>query len=253
MEEPGKYTYQYPHPAVTVDCVIFGFDGKSLRILLIERGVEPFKGRWALPGGFVRIDETVDAAARRELQEETNVRGVYMSQLAVFSDVDRDPRERVITVAYYALVKPSDHDVVGGDDAARAMWFGIDEYPDLVFDHEQIVKAAFAQLKRNFRAGNVGLELFEDKFSISQLYTLHSLVTQREIDRRNFYKKVTSYGFVGPTSEKMRETPHKPSQLFSIDREIYNNEVSESFNLSWFDLGKEKKKKKKPGAETSEK
>lgn len=249
MKEIGTYTYQYPHPAVTVDCAIFGFDGKSLRILLIERGVEPFKGRWALPGGFVRMDETVEEAAMRELQEETNVKGVYMSQLAVFSEVDRDPRERVITVAFYALVKPSDHDVIGGDDAARAMWFGIDEYPELVFDHEKILKAAFTQLQRNFRAGNVGLELFEDKFSISQLYTLHSLVTQRDIDRRNFYKKVTSFNYIEPTSERMKETPHKPSQLFSIDRQTYDSEVRESFNLLRIDLGtafSRKKPRNKP-------
>jgi 8-oxo-dGTP diphosphatase len=221
---------------VTADCVIFGFDGKSLRILLIERGVEPFKGSWALPGGFVRIDETVEEAAIRELQEETNVKGVYMSQLAVFSKVDRDPRERVITVAFFALVKPSDHDVIGGDDAASARWFGIDDYPSLVFDHEQIVRAAFSQLQRNFRAGNVGLELFEDKFSMSQLYTLHSLVTQKEIDRRNFYKKMTSNEYIEPTREKMSETPHKPSQLFALDRKKYDSEIKESFNLLRFDL-----------------
>lgn len=248
MEKIRKFTYEYPHPAVTVDCVIFGFDGKSLRILLIERGVEPFKGSWALPGGFVRMDETVEKAAMRELQEETNVKGVYMSQLAVFSEVDRDPRERVITVAFYALVKPSDHDVIGGDDAASAQWFSLDDYPALVFDHEQILKAAFSQLQRNFRAGNVGLELFEDKFSISQLYALHSLVTQKEIDRRNFYKKVTSYNYIEPTTDKVRETPHKPSMLYSLDRIFYDSEIRESFNLQRIDLEEElvKKQTKKP-------
>lgn len=249
MEKIGKFTYAYPHPAVTVDCVIFGFDGKSLRILLIERGVEPFKGSWALPGGFVRMDETVEMAALRELQEETNVRGVYLSQLAVFSEVERDPRERVITVAFYALVKPSDHDVIGGDDAACARWFSLDDYPPLVFDHEQILKAAFSQLQRNFRAGNVGLELFEDKFSISQLYILHSLVTQKDIDRRNFYKKVTSYNYVEPTNEKIMETAHKPSMLYSINRNIYDSVIAESFNLLRIEMeeetGKPKNKKNK--------
>jgi len=244
MEKFRKFSYEYPHPAVTVDCVIFGFDGKSLRILLIERGVEPFRGSWALPGGFVKIDEKVEDAAIRELQEETNVRGVYMSQLSVFSEVDRDPRERVITVAFYALVKPSDHDVIGGDDAASASWFSLDDYPTLVFDHELIVKAAFAQLQRNFRAGNVGLELFEDKFSISQLYTLHSLVTKKEIDRRNFYKKVTSYNYIEPTNEKMSETPHKPSQLFSIDRKAYDDEIRYSYNLQRFNLEDEEEEPK---------
>ena len=247
MKEKEVFTYEYPRPAVTVDCVIFGFDGKSLRILLIERGREPYIGSWALPGGFVRMDETVEEAAIRELQEETNMKGVYMSQLAVFSDVLRDPRGRVITVAFYALVKPSDHDVIGGDDAASAQWFSLDDYPIPVFDHEQIIKAAYSQLQRNFRAGNVGLEMFEDKFSISQLYTLHSLVTQKDIDRRNFYKKMTSFEYIEPTSEKMSDTPHKPSQLFSIDRLTYDSEIKESFNLSRFDLEeKSKYPKSKP-------
>lgn len=231
MDQQGKFTYQYPHPAVTVDCVIFGFDGKSLRILLIERGVEPFKGGWALPGGFVRIDETVEEAAMRELWEETNVKGVYMSQLAVFSEVERDPRERVITVAFYALVRPSDHDVIGGDDAANARWFSLDDFPPLVFDHEKIVSAAWSQLQRNFRAGSVGLELFEDKFSMSQLYTLHSLVTQKEIDRRNFYKKMTSFNYIESTSQKSRDSTHKPAMLFSLDRKLYEQELKENTNL----------------------
>lgn len=247
MKKNQEFSYKYPHPAVTVDCVLFGFDGKSLRILLIERGIEPFKGSWALPGGFVRMDETVEEAAMRELYEETNVTGVYMSQLSVFSKVDRDPRERVITVAFYALVKPSDHDVIGGDDAASAKWFSLDDYPPLVFDHEQIVRAAFSQLQRNFRAGNIGLELFEDKFSISQLYTLHSLVTLKDIDRRNFYKKMTSIEYIEPTREKMSDTPHKPSQLFYLDRNTYDSEIKESFNLLRFDLEeKPKDPKSKP-------
>lgn len=247
MEEKEVFTYEYPRPSLTVDCVIFGFDGKSLRILLIERGREPYIGSWALPGGFVRMNETVEEAAIRELQEETNMKGVYMSQLAVFSEVLRDPRGRVITVAFYALVKPSDHDVIGGDDAASAQWFSLDDYPIPVFDHEQIIKAAYSQLQRNFRAGNVGLEMFEDKFSISQLYTLHSLVTQKDIDRRNFYKKMTSFEYIEPTNEKMSDTPHKPSQLFSIDRTAYDSEIKESFNLSRLDLeGKSKDPKSKP-------
>jgi len=241
MKEKEVFTYEYARPALTVDCVIFGFDGKSLRILLIERGLEPYKGSWALPGGFVRMDETVEEAAIRELQEETNVKGVYLSQLSVFSEVERDPRGRVITVAFYALVKPSDHDVIGGDDAASAQWFSLDDYPIPVFDHEQIIKAAYSQLQRNFRAGNVGLEMFEDKFSISQLYTLHSLVTQKDIDRRNFYKKMTSFDYIEPTNEKMSDTPHKPSQLFSIDRTAYDSEIKESFNLSRLDLEEKSK------------
>ena len=113
-----SYTYQYPHPAVATDCVVFGFDGKEIRILLIERGVEPYKGSWAFPGGFMRMDETAEACARRKLSEETNLMVYTLKQFGTFTEVHRDPRERVISIAYYALVRPAD--VVGGDDATQA-------------------------------------------------------------------------------------------------------------------------------------
>ena len=128
MEE-NKYCYRYPHPAVTTDCVIFGFDGERLQVLLIERGIEPYKDHWALPGGFVGIDESAEECARRELQEETGLQGVTIEQFHTFSDVNRDPRERVISIAFYALVKLSE--VKGGDDASEAQWFSYDDVPSL--------------------------------------------------------------------------------------------------------------------------
>src|ERR1043165_750364 len=129
------YTYQYPRAALTVDCVVFGFDDQELKVLLIERGLEPFKGKWALPGGFVRVDETLDDAARRELEEETGLKDVFLEQLYTFGAVDRDPRERVVSVAYYALVKPADHITAASTDAAEARWFPVSEVPSLAFDH----------------------------------------------------------------------------------------------------------------------
>ena len=134
----GTYTYEYPHPSVTTDCVIFGFDGTKLKVLLVERGIEPFKGRWAFPGGFLRMDESTEACALRELQEETGLEGAYIKQFHTFSDPKRDPRERVVTVAYYALVRMQE--VRGGDDAARAAWFALDEVPSLAFDHDKIFR-----------------------------------------------------------------------------------------------------------------
>ena len=127
------FSYKYPHPAVTTDCVIFGFDGTRLQVLLIERGLEPYKGKWAFPGGFMKMDESAEQGAKRELMEETGMKAEYMEQFHAFTDPDRDPRERVITIAYYALCKIQE--VKGGDDAAKAQWFSIDKIPQLAFEH----------------------------------------------------------------------------------------------------------------------
>src|SRR5215471_3689045 len=141
------YKYQYPRAALTVDCVVFGFDEGELKVLLIERGLEPFKGRWALPGGFVRVDETLDDAARRELQEEAGLKDVFLEQLYTFGGVDRDPRERVVSVAYYALVKLSAHATKAATDAADAQWFPISKVPRPAFDHADILATAVDRLK----------------------------------------------------------------------------------------------------------
>src|SRR5580658_8572686 len=129
------HTYQYPRAALTVDCVVFGFDESELKVLLIQRALEPFQGRWALPGGFVRVDETIDGAARRELAEETGLKNVFLEQLFTFGEPGRDPRERVVSVAHYALVKLSDHRAKAATDAANAAWFPISKVPTLAFDH----------------------------------------------------------------------------------------------------------------------
>src|SRR6266702_8768716 len=129
------HTYQYPRAALTVDCVVFGYDEGELKVLLIERGLDPFKGRWALPGGFVRVDETLDDAARRELAEETGLKKVFLEQLYTFGAVDRDPRERVVSVAYYALVKQAAYVTKADTDATDARWFPMSKVPELAFDH----------------------------------------------------------------------------------------------------------------------
>ena len=139
-----NYCYKYPHPAVTADCVIFGFDGINIKVLLIQRGIDPYKGKWAFPGGFMNMDETAEQCARRELEEETGLKDVTVEQFYTFTDVNRDPRERVITVAHYALVKLSE--VKGGDDADDAQWFSLDELPPLAFDHEEILNKALQSI-----------------------------------------------------------------------------------------------------------
>ena len=183
MEEL-MYHYKYPHPSVTTDCVIFGFDGTKLNVLLIERGIEPFKGRWAFPGGFIKMDETAMQGAKRELFEETGLKDAYIRQFHTFSDVDRDPRERVITIAYYALVRISE--VKGGDDAARAKWFPLDHVPSLAFDHDLILRRAMSELRKQIHFEPIGFELLPEKFTMKQLQQLYEAILGVKFDRRNF-------------------------------------------------------------------
>jgi 8-oxo-dGTP diphosphatase len=222
MESNEKmYSYKYPHPAVTTDCVIFGFDGIGLNVLLVERGLEPYKGRWAFPGGFLRMDETANEGALRELKEETNVDNVYIEQLQAFSDVDRDPRERVITIAFYALVRPSDYDVIGGDDAVRAKWFPIDKVPPLAFDHERILRFAMKELRQKIHFEPIGFHLLDETFSMSELQQLYESILEVHFDRRNFYRKMMSLGILIPQGESREVVGHRRPTLFSFDEERY--------------------------------
>lgn len=184
----GKYCYEYPHAALTADCVIFGFDGKLIRILLVERGNEPYLGYWALPGGFMHIDETIEEAAARELQEETNLSHVYLEQFRVYSRVARDPRERVVTVAFIALVKPEDYEVIAGDDAANARWFDANMLPPLAFDHREIVRDAREHLKEILKVKPVAFELLGKCFTMPELQTLYEVINETSYDRRNFMR-----------------------------------------------------------------
>ncbi len=221
MEERASYTYKYPHPSVTTDCVIFGFDGKELNILLVERGVEPYKGLWALPGGFLKMDETVEECARRELKEETNVSNVFLEQFHTFSAVDRDPRDRVITVAFYALVKPDDYEVIGGDDAANARWFEQNELPPLAFDHEDIISMAKDCLKEKLRTKPVAFKLLNDKFSMTELQTLYEAVLSTKFDRRNFYRKALSSGYLTDQGvSEIAQASRRPN-LYSFDEGLF--------------------------------
>ncbi|MBQ6771869.1 MAG: NUDIX hydrolase [Bacteroidales bacterium] len=154
--ETQKYTYDYPRPAVTTDCVVFGFDGSELKVLLIERGNEPYKGCWAFPGGFLNMDETAEQGALRELKEETGLDLPSIKQVGAFSDVNRDPRGRVITIAFYALTKITD--VQGSDDAAKAQWFGLNDLPQLAFDHNLVLREAQSKLSGDLCQNHIGSE-----------------------------------------------------------------------------------------------
>ena len=195
------YTYKYPRAALTVDCVVFGFDESELKVLLIERGREPFKGKWALPGGFVQVNETLDEAARRELTEETGLKNVFLEQLFTFGAVKRDPRERVVSVAHYALVKLTDYKARAASDAANAEWFPVAKLPKLAFDHAEIIATALGRLQGKVRYQPIGFELLPPKFTLSELQHLYEAILETPLDKRNFRKKVLGFGLLAPLDE----------------------------------------------------
>lgn len=197
------YTYKYPHPAVTTDSVIFGFDGASINILLIERGLEPYKGSWALPGGFLRMDETVEDGAKRELCEETNIKDVYLEQFHVFSGVNRDPRERVLTVAFFALVSKNDFKVLAGDDANKAQWHEWNHLPPLAFDHAEIISMARKKLQEKLRVSPIAFKLLDNEFKMDELQRIYELIHEKKYDRRNFMRKMEASGFLSKKNRKI--------------------------------------------------
>jgi 8-oxo-dGTP diphosphatase len=225
------HTYQYARAALTVDCVVFGFDEGELKVLLIERALEPFQGKWALPGGFVRVDETLEDAARRELAEEAGLRSVFLEQLYTFGTVNRDPRERVVSVAHYALVKLSDHEAKAATDAADAEWFPISKLPKLAFDHADIVATTLARLQSKVRYQPIGFELLPPKFTLSELQHLYEAILETELDKRNFRKKVLGFGLLVPLKETQMAGRHRPAQLFRFDADKYEKLRKRGFNF----------------------
>ncbi len=225
------YTYEFPRPALTVDCAVFGLDDEDLKVLLIQRGLPPFEGHWALPGGFVRVGESPEAAARRELKEETGIANVYLEQLYTFGDADRDPREHVVTVANYALVNLSDHKVQAATDARNAAWFGIDDVPTLAFDHDRILNVAHERLRGKVRYQPIGFELLPAKFTLRQLQHLYEKVLDRSLDKRNFRKKILNMDILLELDEIESDVAHRAARLYSFDKKKYDRLAKQGFNL----------------------
>ncbi|MDQ8202344.1 NUDIX domain-containing protein [Pelagicoccus sp. SDUM812003] len=216
-----SYTYDYPRPALTVDAVIFGLDEDELKILLIQRAGEPFKGSWAFPGGFVEMDETTEEAVQRELEEETGIKDVFLEQLYTFSGVQRDPRERVVSVAYFGLVKPSGLRMAAASDAQDVRWFAIDQIPDLAFDHREILQVALKRLRGKIRYEPIGFELLPPEFTMSQLLRLYSNALGKPVDKRNFIRKIKKFGILNELPKKRRDGAHRPATLYSFNGEKY--------------------------------
>jgi 8-oxo-dGTP diphosphatase len=199
--------------------------------MLIQRALPPFEGKWALPGGFVRLDETLAEAARRELEEETGLRNVFLEQLYTFSAVDRDPRERVVSVAHYALVNLRDHSVHAATDASAAAWFGVHDVPSLAFDHAEILQVALERLRGKLRYQPIGFELLPKKFTLTQLQRLYELVLERELDKRNFRKRALAMDLLVELDEVEQDVAHRAARLYRFDERKYKRLLKQGFNF----------------------
>jgi 8-oxo-dGTP diphosphatase len=227
-----SYTYDYPRPALTVDCVVFGWNGVALQVLLVQRLEQPYMNEWALPGGFVQMEEELEAAARRELEEETGLKGMYLEQLYTFGGIGRDPRGRVVTVAWVALIDLNRYTVPeGGSDARDAQWLPMDQLPKLAFDHDAILDYAYRRLQAKILYRPIGFELLPEKFSFSQLQHLYETILKAGFDRRNFRKKILSMGILTECGETAKDVPHRAAKLYKFDEQRYRELEKSGFEF----------------------
>lgn len=219
-------------PLVTVDCVVFGLDQSAeLRVLLVQRAYEPFKESWALPGGFVKEAETLEEAARRELKEETGISDIFIEQLYTFGATQRDPRGRVISVAYFALINLQDHALSASTDATDAQWFQLSQLPNLAFDHDKILAVARKRLDAKVRYQPIGFELLPAKFTLSELQQLYETILGRPLNRRNFRSKILKMDILEQL-ERQKNVPHRPAYLYQFNAEKYEELTKKGFEFA---------------------
>jgi 8-oxo-dGTP diphosphatase len=227
------YSYEYERPGLTVDCVIFGLDldEESLKVMLVERDLEPYSGMWAIPGGFVREGETLTEAATRELREETGITDVFLEQLYTFGDPGRDPRGWVVSVAYYALVSPEQHSIHAATDARQARWFPVTAIPRLAFDHAEILRTALARIRGKLTYAPIGFELLPRKFTIKQLQKLYEIVLGMKLDNRNFRKKIFGMDVLRELDEMQTGVAHRAARLYKFDERKYKQLIKRGLNF----------------------
>ncbi|MES2966079.1 MAG: NUDIX domain-containing protein [Bdellovibrionota bacterium] len=228
-----SFNYEFARPALAVDIVVFGYRGpdagEGLSLLLVKRGIEPFKDRWALPGGFVQMNETLEEAATRELREEAGLKNVFLEQLYSFGNLDRDPRERVVSVSYFALVQPSKFELKATTDTIDAKWFPLEKLPKLAFDHAEIIKVAIQRLRNKIRYEPIGFELLPRKFTLTQFQSLYETILDQKLDKRNFRKKILSYGILKELDDKLENVPYRAPSLYSFDETKYRALVKSGY------------------------
>ena len=210
---------KYERPSVTVDMVMMSLRKRDLQVLLVKRRSWPFEGMWAIQGGFVNMDESLEAAAKRELREETNVQNVYLEQLYTFGDPGRDPRTRVITVVYFALLNSEELQVKAADDAADAAWFSVYDLPPLAFDHAKILDYALNRLRGKLDYTTIAFNLLPEQFTLHELQRVYEIIQHKDLDKRNFRKKILSTGILEDTGEKKMEGTHRPARLYRFNPE----------------------------------
>lgn len=207
---------------VSIDCVIFGFEKASLEILLVKRARKPHQGRWALPGGFIKKEELVDAAANRILFETTGINNIYLEEIAVFDGVDRFPYWRVFTIGHFALVSPENYSLSAGVDTTEVKWVKIDELPKLPFDHQKIIDVALTKLRTRVRYRPIGFELLPEKFTLPQLQKLYEAILGKNLDKRNFRKKINKVDLIRKLKEKESNSKTRAAYLYKFDKHNYN-------------------------------
>jgi 8-oxo-dGTP diphosphatase len=218
-------------PSISIDCIIFGLDQRKLKVLFVKRSIEPAKGHWALPGGFVLVEEDLNQAARRTLEDLTGLRELYMEQVHTFSQVNRYPLRRVITVAYYALINYTLENLQAGPDASAIHWFDISDLPELVFDHQHILDTTLAALRSRVRTEPIGFELLPAKFTLTQLQGLYEAVLGTTFDTRNFRKKILKMNLLLPLAETQTGVAHRAARLYAFNKEIYQKLKGKGFTF----------------------
>lgn len=226
-----QYTYDYPRPIVATDCVIFGFEGSAIQVLLMQRAEDPFKGGWVLPGGFVHDTESAEDSARTMLESKTGITDAYIEQFHTFSAPNRDVRDRIISVAFYALVRKQE--IHKGANASDVGWFSLNELPKLHFDHKEILDMAIERLRERIMFRPVGFDLLPEKFTMRALQQLYEAILNVEFDRRNFSKKILHLNLLDDTGETIWPTPKREAKLYKFNIESYNRLKNKGYRMEF--------------------
>jgi 8-oxo-dGTP diphosphatase len=214
---------------LSIDCVIFGFEKQCLEVLLVKRAINPGKGQWALPGGFIKKEEKIGDAIQRILEATTGVRNLYLEEVGVFDEINRYPLWRVFTIAHFALVRPEDYALHSGIDTSAVQWFKLNELPTLPFDHLDIITSALDKLRTRLRYRPIGFELLPEKFTLPRLQKLYEVILDKKLDKRNFRKKLLKMDLLIHLREKDKENSRRAANLYKFDKNTYNKLKDDGF------------------------